>query len=66
MVGMVGASRSAVQDVCAPVFGIRLSKGVIQKMVDRVSEAIMPYYTAIETVARMYIKAKFEARHALR
>jgi transposase len=52
MAGMVGASRSAVQDLCASVFGIPLSKGTIQKLVDRVSEAIVPYYTAIGEVAR--------------
>ena len=50
--GIVGASRSAVQDLCASVFGIPLSKGAIQKMVDRVSEAIVPSYDAIGTVAR--------------
>jgi transposase len=52
MAGMVGASRSAVQDLCMSVFGIPLSKGAIQKMVDRVSAAIGPYYTAIGEVAR--------------
>jgi transposase len=50
--GMVGVSRSAVQDLCASVFGIPLSKGTIQKIVDRVSEAILPHYTAIGEVAR--------------
>ena len=52
MAGIVGASRSAVQDLCHAVFGIPLSKGVIQKMVDRVSDAILPHYTAIGEVAR--------------
>jgi transposase len=52
MAGIVGASRSAVQDVCASVFSIALSKGAIQKMVDRVSEAIGPHYMAIGEVAR--------------
>jgi transposase len=52
MAGMVGASRSAVQALCASVFGISLSKGAIQKMVDRVAEAILPHYTAIGAVAR--------------
>jgi transposase len=52
MTGIVGASRSAVQDLCASLFGIPLSKGAIQKMVDRVSEAIRPHYTAIGEVAR--------------
>src|SRR5262244_2130159 len=53
MAGIVGASRSAVQDLCASVFGIPLSKGAIQKLVDRVSEAIVPHYTAISEVARV-------------
>ena len=52
MAGIVGASRSAVQALCASVFSIALSKGAIQKMVDRVSEAIGPHYTAIGEVAR--------------
>jgi transposase len=52
MAGIVGASRSAVQDLCTSVFGIPLSKGVIQKLVDRVSEALVPHYTAIGDVAR--------------
>ena len=52
LAGIVGASRSAVQDLCASVFGIPLSKGAIQKMVDRVSAAIIPHYTAIGEVAR--------------
>ena len=52
MAGIVGASRSAVQDLCRSVCGIPLSKGAIQKMVDRVSEAILPHYTAIGEVAR--------------
>jgi transposase len=34
------------------VFGIPLSKGAIQKMVDRVSAAILPHYTAIGEVTR--------------
>lgn len=50
--GIVGASRSAVQDLCASVFRITLSKGAIQKMVDRVAEAIGPHYTIIGEVAR--------------
>jgi transposase len=52
MTGIVGASRSAVQDLCASLCGIPLSTGAIQKMVDRVSEAILPHYTPIGTVAR--------------
>jgi transposase len=49
---MVGASRSAVPDLWTSVFGISLSKGAIQKMVDRVSEAIVPHDTTIGDVAR--------------
>src|SRR5262249_36532204 len=52
MAGMVGASRSAVQDLCASVFSIALSQGAIQEMVDRVSEALAFHYTAIGEVAR--------------
>jgi transposase len=51
MAAIVGASRSAVQDLCTSVFGIPLSKGAIQKMVDRISEALLPHYTAIGPVA---------------
>lgn len=39
-------------DRCAAVLGILLSQGAIQKMVDRVSEAIMPHDTAMGAVAR--------------
>ena len=51
--GRVGASRSAVQALCASLFGILLSTGALQKMVDRVSAAILPHHTAIGAVARM-------------
>ena len=51
MAGIVGASRSAVQDLCASVFSIALSKGAIQKMVDRVSQALEPHDTAIGEMA---------------
>jgi transposase len=52
MAGIVGASRSAVQALCASVFGIPLSKGAIQKLVDRVSAAIVPHYDTIGQIAR--------------
>src|SRR5215471_18956873 len=52
MAGRVGASRSAVPDLCASVFSIALSKGAIQNMVERVSEAIGPPHTAIGEGAR--------------
>jgi transposase len=50
--GIVGASRSAVQDLCASVFSIALCKWALQNMVDRVSEAIGPHDTAMGEVAR--------------
>jgi hypothetical protein len=49
---MVGASRSAVRALCASVFGIPLSKGAMQKLVDRVSAEIVPHYDMIGQVAR--------------
>jgi transposase len=52
MSGIVSVSRSAVQDLCASVFSIPLSKGAIQKMVNRVSAALLPHYEAIGRVAR--------------
>jgi len=52
MAERVGASRSAVQDLCTSGFSIALSQGAIQKMVEQVSEAIMPHDTAIGEVAR--------------
>ena len=41
-----------MQDLCASVFSIPLSKGAIQKMINRVSEALVPHYEAIGRVAR--------------
>jgi transposase len=52
MSGIVSVSRSALQDLCASVFSIPLSKGAIQKMVNRVSVALVPHYDAIGRVAR--------------
>ena len=53
MAGLVGARRSAMQDLCASVCGIPQSTGAMQKMVDRVSIAIGPHDTAIGAVARL-------------
>jgi len=41
-----------VQTLCASVFGVPLSLGAIQKVIDRVAQAIEPHYTAIATQAR--------------
>jgi transposase len=45
-------SRSAVQEFCTSVLGVPISRGTIQRMVDRVSEAITPHYEAIAAKAR--------------
>jgi transposase len=45
-------SRTAVQEFCASVLGVPMSRGAIQRMVDRVSEAIAPLYAAIAEQAR--------------
>jgi transposase len=45
-------SRSAVQEFCQSVLGVRLSRGAVQRAVDRVSEAIQPHYAAIAEQAR--------------
>jgi transposase len=45
-------SRSAVQEFCASVLGVPISRGAIQGMVDRVSEALQPLHEAIAQQAR--------------
>ena len=45
-------SRSAVQEFCTSVLGVPISRGAIQRAVDRVSEAITPHYEAIAEKAR--------------
>lgn len=50
--GIQGNSRSTIQQLCSSVFNFPISKGAIQKVIDRVSEAIKPHYEAIGRVAR--------------
>jgi hypothetical protein len=50
--GSQRSSRSAVQEFYASVVGVRISRGAIQRAVDRVSEAIHPPYEAIAAKAR--------------
>jgi transposase len=50
--GSQRGSRSAVQEFCTSVLGIPMSRGTIQRAVDRVSEAITPHYEAIAGKAR--------------
>ena len=45
-------SRSAVQEFCRSVLGVAISRGTIQRAVDRVSDAIRPHYEAIAEQAR--------------
>jgi transposase len=45
-------SRSAVQECCASVLGVHISRGAMPRAVDRVSEAITPHSEAIATQAR--------------
>ena len=50
--GMQGNSRSTVQMLCQSFLNFKISLGAIQKVIDRVSEAIVPYYQAIALTAR--------------
>jgi transposase len=45
-------SRTAVQEFCMSVLGVSISRGAIQRTVDRVSDAITPHYEAIAEKAR--------------
>ena len=50
--GIQGNSRATIKGFCSSLLGIPISKGGIQKVIDRVSEAIKPHYEAIGRVAR--------------
>jgi transposase len=52
--GMQGASRQAVQQFMGSVFGLPISTGAIQKVIDRVSLATEPAYETIGTIARSH------------
>jgi transposase len=62
-------SRSAVQAFCRSVPGVRSRRGAIQRAVDRVSEAITPYYGAIAQKTRIakvnYIDETFWHQHGV-
>lgn len=45
-------SRRLIQDFCHDVLHIPMSLGAVQKLIDRVSDAILPHYEAIATRAR--------------
>jgi len=50
--GVHGDSRRAVQDYLSSVFGLPISQGGIQKVIDRVSQSIKPHYEGIAEIAR--------------
>lgn len=52
MAGTQGDSRTIIQDFCSSVLGFHISLGAIQKVIDRISEAIKPHYEAIGEEAR--------------
>ena len=52
LAGAYGNGRRIVQTFCASVLQVPISLGAIQKVLDRVAQAIEPHYTAIATQAR--------------
>jgi len=52
MAGAQADSRRMVQTFCASVFGVSISLGAIQKIVDRVSASALPHYELIGANAR--------------
>jgi transposase len=50
--GTYGNGRRIVQTLCASVLGVAISLGAIQKVLDRVAQAIEPHYLAIATQVR--------------
>ena len=49
LAGTYGNSRRMVHTFCASVLGVPISLGAIQKVLDRVTQAIEPYYAVIAT-----------------
>jgi transposase len=52
LAGTYGNGRRMVQTFCASVLQVPLSLGAIQKVLDRVAQAIEPHYTALAMQAR--------------
>ena len=52
MSGIQGASRQAVAEFIQNVFGVPISTGGLQKVIDRVSEALLPVHQAIGASVR--------------
>jgi transposase len=51
LVGAHGDSRRAAQEYLFSVFGLNVSQGAIQKIVDRASNALLPHYETIKGIA---------------
>jgi transposase len=52
LAGTYGNGRRMVQTFCASVLGVPISLGAIQKVLDRVTQAVEPYYVEIAQQAR--------------
>jgi len=52
LAGAMGDSRSTVQQFCSSVLNFSISRGAIQKVIDRASAALEPHYEAIGDLAR--------------
>jgi transposase len=52
LAGTYGNGRRMVQSFCASVLGVPISLGAIQKVLDRVTQAIDPYYAVLARHAR--------------
>jgi len=52
LAGMHRTSRRLIQDCCHSVLHIPMSLGAVQKIIDRVSHALVPHYEAMATLAR--------------
>ena len=50
--GMHGTSRRLMQDFCHSVLHLPISLGAIQKVIDRVSVAVLAHYDVIAALAR--------------
>jgi transposase len=50
--GMHGTSRRLIHDFCQSVLHIPMSLGAVQKVIDRVSEALVPHYELMAELAR--------------
>ena len=50
--GMHGTSRRLIQNFCHTVLRMPISLGALQKVIDRVSCALVPHYEAIAELAR--------------